>query len=187
MNVRVLTIALLLLSAVCFAESIHLKGKAVLAQHLIERAWRHALEGRPESRPWRGADTWPVARLRNANLDRDLFVLSGAGGGTLAFGPGHFTHTAMPGDPGASVIAGHRDTHFRFIEKLEPDDEIHVQKKNGDWVLYRVRELVIVDTRSARVWATPAARDELHLITCYPFDAVAAGGPLRMVVIAEQR
>lgn len=186
MNGRLLVFLLLFLSALSMFESVRIGAKAMMAQRLIERAWTRALAGDDEHRPWHWADTWPVARLRTSALTRDLFVLAGVNGGALAFGPGHYSHTSMPGEPGASVIAGHRDTHFRFLEKLGENDVIEVQDRAGRWLAYRVREKRVVDTRLSAVWTVPTDSDELHLITCYPFDAVAPGGPLRMVVMAER-
>jgi sortase A len=42
-----------------------------------------------------------------------------------------------------------------------------------------------VDKSETRVM-DPADAAELTLITCYPFDAIAPGTPLRYVVIAER-
>lgn len=186
MIVRALTVPLVIVAAVAFGESMQIKAKAMLAQRLIERAWLRTLEQGAIQRPWYWADTWPVARLRSSHLARDLFVLSGANGGALAFGPGHFEATAMPGREGASVVAGHRDTHFRFLEHLRVDDRFEVQDMAGNWSTYVVTERLIVDTRDSAVWTVAPDRDELHLMTCYPFDAIAPGGPLRLVVIAER-
>ena len=92
--------------------------KARLAQELVRRAWRAARDGTGEPRPWPWADTWPVARLIVASRGVDLLVLAGASGRTLAFGPGHVTGTALPGEPGNAVVSGHRDTHFAFLREL---------------------------------------------------------------------
>jgi sortase A len=46
---------------------------------------------------------------------------------TLNRGPGHWPGTAMPGDVGNVVVAGHRVSHggvFRHIDQLEPGDEV---------------------------------------------------------------
>jgi sortase A len=46
-----------------------------------------------------------------------------------------------------------------------------------------VEEVALVDSRTAVIRVEPGAT-ALVLITCYPFDALAAGGPLRYVVTA---
>jgi sortase A len=92
--------------------------------------------------------------------------------------------TAAPGAPGHSILSGHRDTHFRFLEDLEPGDSLRVQGPDGAWRAYRVGATEVIDARRARLLpgdATP----RLTLVTCYPFDAIVPGGPLRYVVSAE--
>jgi sortase A len=111
-------------------------------------------------------------------------VLAGASGRTLAFGPGHLDGTAAPGRAGHTVLSGHRDTHFRFLEDLAPGSELRVQRPDGGWQSYRVVETRVIDTRRARL-APGDGRPALTLVTCYPFDAVVPGGPLRYLVFAE--
>jgi sortase A len=62
-------------------------AKAALAKHLVSNAWSETLASGKTARPWPWADTWPVARLRFPSLKRDVPVLAGASGSTLAFGP----------------------------------------------------------------------------------------------------
>ena len=159
-------------------------AKAWLAQGLLEASWAATLAGAETVKPWPWADTWPVARLRAPRLGVDRIVLAGASGRTMAFGPGHMDGTAAPGAPGHSILSGHRDTHFRFLEDLEPGDALRVQGPDGAWRAYRVSATEVIDARRARLLpgdATP----RLTLVTCYPFDAIAPGGPLRYVVSAE--
>jgi sortase A len=102
-------------------------AKAELAQHLLQRAWARTLAGERAVKPWPWADTWPVARIRLPAHGIDLIVLDGVSGRTLAFGPGHMPGTPLPGRAGVTVIAGHRDTHFRFLRDVQAGDEILVE------------------------------------------------------------
>ena len=95
----------------------YIPAKAWLAQELMQRAWVRGQSGAARPVPWPWADTWPVARLTSKARAVDLIVLAGGSGRTLAFGPGHLSASAMPGETGNTVIAGHRDTHFEFLEK----------------------------------------------------------------------
>ena len=54
-----------------------------------------------------------------------------ASGPTLAFGPGHVDGTAAPNARGNSVIAGHRDGSFRFLDRLRIDDVLHLETRGG--------------------------------------------------------
>jgi sortase A len=150
----------------------------------LQRAWARTLRGEPASKPWPWADTWPVARLRLPAHGVDLIVLDGVSGRTLAFGPGHLPGTPLPGRAGVAVIAGHRDTHFRFLRDVQAGDEIVVEAPGSRRARFRVRERAVVDARTAVLAGADDAR-ELVLITCYPFDALRPGGPLRYVVLAE--
>jgi sortase A len=158
--------------------------KAALAQLLLQRAWALTQSGEGEVKPWPWADTWPVARLRVPAHGVDLIVLSGVSGRTLAFGPGHVPGSATPGRPGPTIVTGHRDTQFRFLERLRSGDEIIMETPGRPPSRFRVRDTQVVDARTAVV-ASGEGSVSLVLLTCYPFDAVTPGGPLRYVVTAE--
>jgi sortase A len=159
-------------------------AKARLAQVLLELSWRSALAGR-SVKPWPWADTVPIARLR---LDRDgtaIIILAGASGRTMAFGPGHLDGTAMPGESGNCIISAHRDTHFAALKNLAPGDIIELQTRDGRVIHYSVRGSKVVGKHDLSVLSDDG-RPRLTLITCYPFDAIIPGGPLRYVVEAEK-
>jgi sortase A len=126
-----------------------------------------------------------VARISVPGRDIERFVLAGANGRSIAFGPGHVFGTPLPGEAGNSVIGAHRDTHFAFLRELQPGEEIVVQKSAATTRRYRVTGAEIVDKSETRVLAQAPGETRLTLITCYPFDALRAGGPLRYVVTAK--
>lgn len=175
-------IALTVAAIVSFGEALKIEAKARLAQYLIADAWEETLQTGAPVRPWSWADTWPVARIRSIGHP-DLYVLAGAHGSALAFGPGLMDGTSLPGKAGASVIAGHRDTHFNFLRHLSQGDTFEVQVQNGEWYHYIVQNAYIVDTQLGADF--PPESGYLYLVTCYPFDAIDPGGPLRYVVTAN--
>lgn len=159
--------------------------KAELAQWLIANAWDNTLmQPAIPDKPWPWADTWPVARLQMLGRDVDLYVLEGAQGNSLAFGPGHHQGTALPGE-GMSVIGGHRDTHFRFLKTVVGGDELLVQTVSGRVIHYRVRHIEVVDINRQALQITPNEKGML-LVTCYPFDTVITQGPLRLLVWLDE-
>jgi sortase A len=184
---RILVYCTLALALVCFGQALWIHAKARLAQLLIASAWERTL-AQPDlpQKPWRWADTWPVARMqwREDGTVKELYVLAGATGNALAFGPGHLMDTAHIGE-GASVIAGHRDTHFAFLRDLQPGSELALQNANGTWMNYQVADMQVKDSSIEPLLLDPAG-DSLTLVTCYPFDAPLAGGPLRYVVTAQR-
>jgi len=159
--------------------------KAVVAQELLERSWEQTLEHGSPVQPWPWADHWPVAKLKLPRAKSKLIVLSGDSGSSLAFAPGWNTNSSKPGEQGVMVISGHRDTHFKILKDTEIGDSIDVVTTQGEAVHYQVRNIEVVDSRVATI-NTEQSGQVLVLVTCYPFDVVVAGGPLRYVVIAKE-
>ena len=170
--------------AASFGHGLYIHAKAQFAQVLLHAAWDRTRATGIASKPWPWADTHPVVRLVAPGLDADVLVLAGASGRTLAFGPGHLDGSAQPGDPGNAVITAHRDTHFRFLARVAPGDEITVERADGAIRHFRIRASYVADHRALRL-PRDTAVPTLTLVTCYPFDALDPGGPLRYVVVAE--
>jgi sortase A len=180
---RAAILALLGFGALSLGQGGYIYAKAVLAQVLLRQAWAAAREGDERVRPWPWADTYPVARLLSPHRNVDLIVLEGATGNSTAFAPGHVLGTPLPGAPGNVALAAHRDTHFRFLRDVQRGEELLLELPDGSVQRYAVQTLSIVDERDTRLLETPGSW--LTLVTCYPFDAIVPGGPLRFVVQAK--
>jgi sortase A len=167
-----------------FGQGTWIYAKAGLAQVLLQSAWQRERATGAPAKPWPWADTHPVARLSAPGQGADVLVLAGASGRTLAFGPGHLDGSALPGDSGNAVITAHRDTHFRFLKNIAPGDELQIERADGATRHFRIRRAYVADYRALKL---PRDTDvpTLTLVTCYPFDALNPGGPLRYVVVAE--
>lgn len=176
-------VMLLCIGTLLFCAGAWVPMKAALAQQLLNRAWSETRDDQRMVRPWPWADTWPIARLRLPGGAPPLTVLAGASGRNLAFGPALLDGTALPGRPGVSVIAGHRDTHFKNLGRLAVGDRIEVERPDGGIHAYEVAAVDVVDSER-EVLRLDAPEPVLTLVTCYPFDALASGGPLRYVVTA---
>jgi len=172
----------LLVGLVLLGQGSYIPAKAALAQWLLESAWRRSGEG-AVVKPWHWADTWPVAKLRQPRLGVEQIVLAGASGRVLAFGPGHVPGSAQPGSGGNVVLSGHRDTHFRWLKNLRRGDSLELQMPDGTVLRYAVWRTAIHDRRDTHL-LDPDAQQGLRLITCYPFDALVAGGDQRYVLDA---
>lgn len=183
-NRRRLALGLGLAAVLVLARALWIPAKALVAQVLLERAWNES-GGASRVRAWPWADSWPVARLRAPRLGIDQIVLANATGSTLAFAPGHVDGTAAPGAHGNTVLAGHRDTHFAFLERLRAGDELWIDRVDGTKTRYVVRSTTVVDRTRAEL-LLPGELDLLTLVTCWPFTAVVPGGRERYVVQAER-
>ena len=166
------------------ADAFWLYGKAQVGQVLLSRAWAKTLEDGEDHKPWPWADHWPVARLISEEHNIDQIVLAGDSGSVLAFAPGMNLQASKLGETGTVIISGHRDTHFRFLKDLKPGAELILQTRDGTH-RYRIEETRIVDPRSTTIDPT-LGEGQLVLVTCYPFDAIEAGGPRRYVVLGKR-
>ncbi len=88
---------------------------------------------------------------------------------TLDNGPGHWPGTAMPGEIGNVVVAGHRVSHnkdFRDLDQLAPGDEVIMSTMGGRHV-YRVVSTEVV--RPDALWIVDqTAAHTATLFACHP-------------------
>lgn len=174
----------------CFALALVFSGKAFwielkaeLAQILIAQAWSDTLETGEPQKPWPWADTSPVAKLTFADGD-SYYVLDGTSGEALAFGPGMMDASALYKNvAGTNAIAGHRDSHFEFLQNIEPEEEFWLQSLSGEVIKYQTAKTEIIDSDNQEL-NFQYQFEELKLISCYPFDALANRGSLRYVLTA---
>ena len=166
------------------AYGTYIPAKAVLAQYLITNAWNDSIHSGESHRPWKWADMYPVMKLSSDKHNQELIVLSGDKGNSLAFAPGHNLFSYMPNQGGTTVISAHRDTHFEFLQGVSISDVFELTDRNNKTSSYRVSDIKIIDATKQDI-AIHSDQDELKLITCYPFDALVARGPLRYVVTAK--
>jgi len=91
----------------------------------------------------------------------------------------------MPGQQKTTVISGHNDSHFGYLQQLMIGDEIlltTVENNIKKISSYRVSGTQIVDGKKQQLKIFN--RDELLLTTCYPFNSLTVGGHLRYVIHA---
>lgn len=112
----------------------------------------------------------------------DLVVYEGVDRQTLKSGPGHMEGTPLPGQPGNSVVSGHRTTYgrpFFDFDLLRVGDTIDVESATGVHT-YAVRDIEVV--LPTDVWVTdPRPGGWLTLTTCNPKFSARE----RLVVWAE--
>jgi len=180
---RIIVTCLLCLGFWQFGQGAYIPAKAWVAQELMQRAWRRAETGEEQAAPWPWADTFPIARMTVKGGDIDLIILEGGSGRTLAFAPGHMSASVLPGEIGNTIIAGHRDTHFQFLQYMKKGESILLETTEGRKYLYQVTGIDVVDSRRGSL-VLDTESPMLSLVTCYPFAAHEAGGPMRYVVTA---
>ena len=179
------SILLAMIGISTFAYGAYIPIKAEAAQYMIQSAWNVSNKTGYQVKPWNWMDSHPVMRLKSAKHNQDLIVLEGDTGNVLAFGPGRNTQSNHPGNRGTTLISAHRDTHFDFLESIELGDYLEVDSiySKGNYQ-YQVSDIKIIDSNKVDIDIS-SNQAELKLVTCYPFNALTAGGPLRYVVTAS--
>ena len=174
-----LLIGALGLAGLAYGSYIYLK--AILGQQLIQMAWAKSQDSEQPHKPWPWADTWPLATLKVPALDIEQVVLAGDSGQALAFGPGHRTGSALPGQPGTTLISGHRDTHFRFMGQLHHGDELALVTTDGLRHSYQVVDTLVVPAD----FQLPSTQEHrLVLATCWPLGTSLQRAKERYLVFA---
>ncbi len=182
-------IALILVAGTCLTgRAAYLHVKAELAGVLIRRAWEQSAHSGEPHAPWPWADTHPVARLRIPRLDYDEIVLDAASPRALAFGLALLLSGAAVGKPGNVVLAGHRTSWFRPLEKIAGGDKIQIawfDTRRGKLYerTYTVDLIQVVEPQDVTL-LEPTSQDALTLVTCYPFGS-SPRSPLRYMVRAS--
>jgi sortase A len=135
----------------------------------------------PKSPARRPSGPQLLGRITVPRLDLSAMVNEGVDDNTLSLAIGHIPGTALPGPAGNVAVAAHRDTFFRPLKDIKPNDEIDFLTSQGEY-RYRVQSMRIVNPEDVEV-LKPSSEPELTLITCYPFDFFGHA-PKRFVVQA---
>jgi len=112
-----------------------------------------------------------------------VIVVQGDSPDILKRAVGHIADTALPGNAGNVVLAGHRDTFFRPLRNLRVGDAIALKTRQGDFD-YVVESTFVVGPTD--IWVLDARGGHtLTLITCYPFSYIGPA-PDRFIVRARE-
>jgi sortase A len=122
-----------------------------------------------------------LGKLTIPRIGISVMFLQGMDEKELLLGAGHVPGTPSPGGDGNVVIAAHRDTFFRKLESIRPGDSIQIATVHHTYE-YVVASTEIVDPQDTEPMES-GDRQELTLITCFPFYYVGAA-PKRFIVHA---
>lgn len=125
---------------------------------------------------------FPIATVKIPRIGIETIVVQGDSEKILSLAVGHIPGTALPGQPGNMVLAGHRDTFFRSLRNIRVGDRIVIESPEGS-IDYQVESASVVAPTDLSVLRN-AGTKELTLITCYPFSWIGSA-PDRFVVRAR--
>ena len=124
-----------------------------------------------------------IAEMRIGRLGLSVVVVQGESEAILRRAVGHLARTALPGEEGNVVLAGHRDTFFRPLKDILEGDRITLQTPERDFE-YVVESTSIAKPTDVGV-IEPSGGHTLTLITCFPFYYVGPA-PNRFIVVARE-
>lgn len=124
-----------------------------------------------------------IGEIKIPRLELTAIVVQGESPRVLRRAVGHLPETALPGEPGNVALAGHRDSFFRSLRKIQAGDTIAIQTPQGEYE-YQVESTQVVVPGDVAV-LLPSGGNSLTLVTCFPFYYVGAA-PKRFIVRARQ-
>lgn len=181
---RVFSLLSLVLGFLIMLNASYLPVKAWLAEQLIRSSWQTHMQTGGSIKPWPWADTHPIALLNFQRIEKDIVVLNGGDPTTLAFSVGAVAPFNIPQSLQPFVVAGHRDSHFAFLQEVLMKDVITLTDNTGRVRLYQVEAMDIVDATNGEL-PLVANSEELVLITCYPFNGLGEETNERFVITAK--
>jgi sortase A len=159
-------------------------GKAaIVASHQndldsqLEQAWQD-----PTVSPQPGATQDPglppvpgdaIGRLYLPRLGKYWVVVEGVEPADIAYAPGHYPGTAMPGQTGNFSVAGHRSPAIFWDLDLVQKDDMVIVETQTTWYVYQVTQSLIVPPTAVEVVGPDPPGEEpgkpyLTITTCNP-------------------
>lgn len=139
--------------------------KALAAPILLEKAWQDGLSSGEGRRPWQSMDAKADAKLWVPRLGKEFVLLNKLNGQVLAFAPG-----VVEVAQNTHLVAGHKDTHFNFLNQLISGDQVVLEQIDRSRMTYEVTHTEIV---SEKLLLGRSDDKILILTTCYPFTGLS--------------
>jgi sortase A len=182
---------LVVVGVICLGYYVYVYAEARLYQSFEDKQLDAILKSAPPAPPANSAAPVPrraepqagstIGRIEIPRLGVSSVIRVGSDARTLRLAVGYIPGTSLPGELGNVGLAGHRDTFFRALRDINPDDEIRVTTRDGVFHYY-VQRTSIVEPKD--VWVLDATSyPALTLVTCYPFNYVGSA-PQRFIVRA---
>jgi sortase A len=114
-------------------------------------------------------DGQAIGRVVIPAIDLDIVMVQGTNTSDLTQGPGHYSSTPFPGQPGTTAIAGHRTTYlapFRHLDSLDAGDQVEIEMPYAT-LDYRIQRTKVVEPTDVGI-LHPAGYQRLVLTACHP-------------------
>jgi len=109
-------------------------------------------------------------RIQIPAIDIDAPIVQGDGWEQLKKGVGQNVASVNPGQTGNVILSAHNDVYgelFRFLDKLQPGDQVILYSQQRQYV-YVVDRTALVEPTAVEVMAS-TGNPTVTLISCYPY------------------
>ena len=110
-----------------------------------------------------------VGRIHIGRIGLNMVVVQGTDHESLKKGPGHYEHSALPGEGHLVYVAGHRTTYlapFAYINNIRVGDYVRFDVPYGAFTYRVTRHLIVRDDQVEML--RDHGREILRLQACHP-------------------
>ena len=180
---RILAYTVMAAGLILLARASEVPLKALAGQFLLRDIWKQTLTSGNELKPWASADFKVTGELTIPRLGLSQIVLDRASGEAMSWSIGAVS--SDPNTTNAIILAGHRDTHMKFMAKLRIGDLVNFQASDASIKTYKIIKSMVLETPQLNVEDSFAKASQIILTTCWPFNGTQQG-PERYILIGQQ-
>ncbi|MDB9966575.1 sortase [bacterium] len=157
--------------------------KALVGKFILKEVWEKTIATGNAFKPWPSADFKVAGELTVPRLGLSQIVLDRASGEAMTWGIG--TVSSGPSTTNALILAGHRDTHMKFMAKLRIGDLVNFQESDASLQKYQIIKSMVLETPQLNVENSFEEASQIILTTCWPFNGTQQG-PERYILIGQE-
>lgn len=170
---RTLAYSVMAVALILLARASEVPLKALAGQFILRDVWEQTVTSGNELKPWASADFKVRGELTVPKLGLSRIVLDRDSGEAMSWGIGAVS--SDPSTTNAIILAGHRDTHMKFMAKLRIGDLVNFQASDASLKTYKIIKSMVLETPQLNVEDSFEEASQIILTTCWPFDGTQQG------------
>ena len=180
---RTLAYSLMAAALILLARASQVPLKALAGQFMLRDVWKQTVTSGNELKPWASADFKVTGELTIPRLGLSQIVLDRTSGEAMSWGIGAVSSDLSTTN--AIILAGHRDTHMKFMAKLRIGDLVHFQASDASLQTYKIIKSMVLETPQLNVEDSFEKASQIILTTCWPFNGTQQGSQ-RFILIGQE-
>ena len=174
-RLKLIAIIFFLVGAILIIKPSYYYMKGYCVEYILNKIWCNYKQNNTKF-----LNLEPIGKLIIEDINLDCMILKNINDRTLNYGLGKLSDGIKLYQSNKNIIiAGHRDSYFNKLKKINLGDEIileHIEGKSK----YIVESIKIVNPNNIEC-LSDYNLNKITLITCYPFQYIGSA-PLRYVV-----